>query len=130
MTGFYAGLATTATKLIKDKGQALTLMRTTPGVYDTATGLAAAPEDAGTLVYGVVLDEPNTELGGNRAGGDRVGGGQVYRGDKKVILEAALAPDTNDTLVIGGLSHVILTVKPLSPGGVTVIYTLTVRLGG
>ncbi len=118
---FYSDLQATAAKLIRDKGQALTLVR--GGVSGYGTGVADQSGGADVAVYGVVLDYPVKDVDGTK----------VLRGDKKVLIEASegvSAPSTKDTLQINGVSHAVLDAKSLAPAGTVVIHTLQVRAGG
>jgi hypothetical protein len=119
MSAFYDGLAATARKLIRDKGQAISLLRTNDATYDPATG-AAAPTVTTLGTYGVVLDYPTKE----------VDGAQVLSTDKKVILESSYAVLPRDQLMIGGAAHNVINCKSLAPDGTAVIFVVQVRAGG
>jgi hypothetical protein len=116
--GFYEGLAATATALLKDKGQTMTLISKSAAAYDPATATSAETE-VSTSVTGVSLNYPDKE----------VDGANIMRGDKKVLLSAAVEPKVQDVLIIGGERNKVLDCKALRPAGVSVIYTLQVRAG-
>lgn len=122
-TSFYTGLQSTTRKLLADKGQLVTLRRTDPnGAYDLATGKQALGEVTFSA-YAVVLDFPAKEI-------DQT---TVLRGDRKVLLEANASlpePQVGDSVTVGGVVHAVTMVKVLRPAGVTVMYTLGIRVGG
>ena len=67
-----------------------------------------------------VLDYTNSEIDGTR----------VLATDKKVYLSVAalsIGPTSSDQLVVGGISHAIIRVKPLAPSGTVVLWELQVR---
>lgn len=116
----YAAKAVSASKMIRAKGQAMQIE------YGSVSGYGGGtPDVAGSATkrpWGVVIEYSNRDLNGT----------QILAGDKRVILEAMSgmpAPQTKDNLIIGGVSHAIVNVKPLSPAGVVVIYELQVRAG-
>lgn len=113
--GFYARMQATANKLLKGKGQAVTITHTTQGSYDPATG-AITNTSSTQSGYGATF-EYSTQA---------VDGTLIVAGDKKLLLSALnaagtilTAPSIGDTLSIGGT---ITSVKPLSPAGTTVLY--------
>lgn len=119
---FYSSLAATAAKLIKDKGQPLTLGLVAVGDYNADTGIApTTPTEQGC--FGVVLDFPAKEINNTT----------ILSKDKKVVLSVeglTRDPETFESLLIGSVKHEIITCKPLAPAGTAVIYTLQVRKGG
>lgn len=115
---FYPDLKATASGLLSDKGQSMTLTTRTPGAYDTATATATIAEATET-VYGAVFDYAAKDIDGTL----------IKRGDKRVILEASAAvPTSTDTLTIGGVVHNIIEAVPVNPGGVVVIYKVQARV--
>jgi hypothetical protein len=118
---FYADLRATADGLLTDKGQSMTLTKTTAGTYDPETGTSTPTTEAHT-VTGVVLDYPNREIDGTL----------ILRGDKKVLVSAdglAVDPAPQDTLTFGGVVNQVIDAKPLRPAGTVVLWTLQVRNG-
>lgn len=114
----YTSLKATASGLLSDKGQSMTLTTRTPGAYDTATSTAAITETT-EPVYGAVFDYAARDIDGSL----------IKRGDKRVILEASTAvPTSTDTLTIGGVVHTIVEAVPVNPGGVVVIYKVQARV--
>lgn len=117
---FYGGLRVTADRLLRDKGQAMTLNTNASGAYDPETGAAVTP--ANVACTGVILDYTAQEIDGT----------QIETRDRKIILSAVglpAPPDAGDTITVQGAIHAIIDVKPLEPAGLAVIYTLQVRKG-
>ena len=121
---FYSDLQQTVGKLIADKGQIVTLSRAdASGSYNTSTSQQAL---AAPVLYSggaVVLDFPNKEIDNTT----------ILRGDRKVLLPVTTSmpePIVGDSLLIGGVEHVVISVKKLSPAGTAVLYTLGARVGG
>lgn len=116
---FYPGLQSTAARLLADKGRQMTLRKRTPGTYNPSTA-SAALTTADTAVTGGVFDYAALLIDGT----------SIQRGDKKVVLAAqglAVEPDTGDLLLIGGVEFNVISVQPVAPAGVVVIYILQVR---
>lgn len=114
----YAEDVADADELIGEFGQGGLLVR--PG---TSTGSAhnpapGAPTDYPAII--VVLGYSVREIDGSR----------ILATDKKVLLAKkglSVEPATADKLVIGGVAHSIVSIEPLSPGGVIVLWTLQCR---
>lgn len=105
-----------ADELIAEFGQAGTLRR------KAKTGPAHNPtistEDFSVTL--VVIDYSNREIDGTR----------VLATDKKVLIKAGgleIIPGLDDAVLIGGVSHSIVRLMTLAPGGVTVLYEAQCR---
>lgn len=115
---FYGGLANTAAKLLKDKGQPMTIRRKAVVSKDTAAGTVttSAPQDF--TVHGVLVNY-NTKL---------VAEGLVQKGDRQAIIEGGVvAPTKEDVLVAEGRVWTIVDFESVNPAGTPVIYKLQVR---
>jgi len=120
---FYERIQKTADKLLKGKGQTVTLTKETAGAYDPATGTATVTTSAQTA-YGAVFEYGNQNIDGTL----------IKEGDKQLLLSAfqtdgtaLTAPVVNDTVTIGGVIYTITRIKPLAPAGTTVIYDCNIR---
>lgn len=54
----------------------------------------------------------------------------IQRGDRMIYLSTeglSITPTLADTLLIGGVEHAIVDLRPLSPGGTVVFWQLQVR---
>jgi hypothetical protein len=117
VSAFYDNMAATARRLLTQYGQACTLTRTTTGEYDPDTGTAPVTTETQSVKC-AVIDYPAALIDGSI----------IQVGDKKVIMESsATAPQAVDTLTVGATVYQIISVKPLEPAGINVIYTLQVR---
>lgn len=115
---FYAGLRSTAARLLGDKGQQMTLRQRVSGAY--TPGQAVTVTETDHTVTGAVFPYSAILVDGTR----------VRVGDKRVLLAAegmTVEPDQDDRLQIGSVWHAVIAVKPVSPGGEVVVYELQVR---
>jgi len=120
---FYARMQATANKLLKGKGQKVTLTRQVSGAYDPVTGQATVTTtiQAGT---GVIFDYADKNIDGVL----------ILSGDKQLLLSAVnstgtalTAPLVNDTVTAGGMVRTITRIKALSPAGTTVLFDCNLR---
>jgi len=121
---FYARMQATANKLLKGKGQKVTLIRQVSGAYDPATGQATVTTtiQAGT---GAIFDYADKNIDGVL----------ILSGDKQLLLSAVnstgtalTAPLVNDTVTdVGGVVRTITRIKALSPAGTTVLFDCNLR---
>ena len=118
MTFDYAKTSATALSLLTKFGADVTVTRVTTGTYDPATGTNAVTTSTAT-VKGVVLD-----FG---AGVSMVGGNMVTAGDKRLVLEAAAAPDMNDRFTANGKTYAPVSIGEVNPAGVAVLFDLHIR---
>jgi hypothetical protein len=59
-----------------------------------------------------------------------IDGSRVLATDKKVLLAKkalAIEPTTADKLLIGGVSHSVVNVRPVSPAGIVVMWEIQAR---
>lgn len=120
---FYAKMQATANKLLKGKGQSLTLTRQTAGTYNPATGQATVTTTT-QAGYGAIFDYSDKNIDGVL----------VVSGDKQLLLSAVnsagtalTAPVVNDTVTAGGVVRTITRIKTLSPAGTTVMFDCNLR---
>jgi len=114
----YAELARTASKLLREFGQDVTLRNYSLGTYDPATG-SATPTYADLTKKGVLLD-----FGAGQTLGT---GGLIQQGDKRLLLEVGSAPSLEDHIVVGTTEYVIKGVGEVNPAGTPVLYDLHLR---
>ena len=118
MTFNYTNTAATALSLLTKFGADVTVTRVTTGTYDPATGTNAVSTSSATA-KGVVLD-----FG---AGTSMIGGNMVTTGDKRLLLEAAAAPDMNDKFTANGKTYAPVSIGEVNPAGTVCLYDLHVR---
>lgn len=125
---FYTRIQQTVDRLLKGKGQAVTLTRQSAGTYNTSTGAATITTTTQTGTGAVF------EYGVQQAGIYNAPGSLVKVGDKQLLLSpfnsagvALTAPVINDTVTIGGTVYTITQVKMISPAGTVVLYDCNIR---
>ena len=116
----YPRLRATASRLLADKGQLVSIRRRAAGAYNVETGAAVA--DPGTIYsgFGVVSEYPLRQVDGQ----------SVLHGDLRVTLEAPstmVEPVAGDYALIGATEYAVVGASKVAPGGVTVLYKLQVR---
>ena len=122
---FYTRLQNTAQKLLKGKGQTLTLTKVTAGTYNPATGAMTGASTSTQAAYGAVFDY----------GAKQIDGTLIKAGDKQLLLSAfktdgtaLTAPVLGDTVSIGGVVYTLVEpLKTVGPAGITVIYEANLR---
>jgi hypothetical protein len=118
-TAFYAGLRTTAQRMLGDKGRAMTLHKRTSGTYDPTTGTAAIVE-VDHACLGAEFDYQALLINGTT----------IQYGDKRVLVAAQgldATPDLSDDITSGTTRRHIVGVRSIGPGGVIVVWELQVR---
>ena len=122
---FYTRLQNTAQKLLKGKGQSLTITRITAGTYNPATGAMTGTTTSTQTAYGAVFDYGTKQIDGTL----------IKAGDKQLLLSAfktdgtaLTAPVLGDTVSIGGVVYTLVEpLKTVGPAGITVIYEANLR---
>ena len=121
---FYTRLQNTAQKLLKGKGQSLTLTKVTAGTYNPATGGMTGGTTSTQLAYGAVFEYGNKNIDGTLI---KVGDKQLLLSAFKTDGTALTAPVVNDTVTIGGIVYTVTQVKSLAPAGTIVLYDCNLR---
>ena len=115
---FYSETAADATGAIREFGQTVTITHLTAGAYNPATG---AVSNTSTVQTGTAV-----ELDYNVS---EIDGVLIQRGDKKLLVAVSgiTVIEPNDTCTVGAVVYLIKNVKPLSPGGIVLLYEVQVR---
>jgi hypothetical protein len=114
---FYDDMAATAAGMIGEFGQQVTISRSTPGAYDTATGTNGAPSLQSWTV--AALEE---------AYDARLVDGTLIRADDRRLLAQPGPFAVEDIVTLAdGSSGTVKAVRPFSPGGTTLYIELRVR---
>lgn len=116
---FYTNLAATSARLIKDKGQSVTLVRSMRAAYTPAAGAPASAEES-AAGSAVITDYPFKMIDGV----------SIRTGDRQALLTAEVDPNDYDQIVVGAERNEIVSVRAVSPGGTPVIYKVQLRRGG
>ena len=122
---FYTRLQATANRLLKGKGQSLTLTKVTAGTYNPATGGFTGEGTSTQTAYGAVFDY----------GAKQIDGTLIKAGDKQLLLSAfktdgsaLMAPVLGDTVSIGGVTYTLVEpLKEVNPAGTVVMYEVNLR---
>lgn len=122
---FYERLRTTANKLLKGKGQIVTLTSNVAGTYDAATGTSTITTSTQSI-YAAVFDY----------GAKQIDGTLIKMGDKQLLVSALntsgatiTAPVVNDTVTVDGVVYTIVgPIKTIAPAGTVVMYDCNIRV--
>lgn len=114
----YTRLAATAVRLLAKYGAPLLLTRTTEGEYDPETGTSTG----GTATYnvtGAAFDYAQDDIDGTL----------IRRGDMRVYIapDAAVTPQTGDTLPVQGFVWNVVESRPLQPADKIVLHDVQIR---
>jgi len=105
---------------LKAKGQAMTLSRSVPGVYDPVTGTMSGGVGATATVYGITSSYGS----GITSKPDSL----ILVGDKKAIIDAvSVVPLPGDTLTIQCATWKIIAVDAVDPTGTALLFKCQVR---
>jgi hypothetical protein len=123
----YARPAASADRLLEKYGGPVTLSRPSTGArtYNTATGTATAVAPATYYGTGAVFDYRQDEIDGTL----------IQDGDQRLYLSPFQTngadmpePTSRDFAIIGGITYSVARVGKVAPGGVNVLFDLTLRL--
>ena len=110
----YATLQGDATDLITEFGQTAAIRRVTNG-GDAWNPTQTTADTACTVV---VTDYANSEKDGTR----------IQVTDRRILMAVgSITPTPADRFVLSSTVHDIIAVKPLNPGGTTLLFELQVR---
>ncbi len=107
---------------------AMTLRRTTTGAYDPDTGAFAAGSSVDYPVVGLIQARSLYQTGS--VGQNFFNGTLVQTDDQFIMLAASglvIDPASGDLLIIGGVTFTIVTMIPVRPGGVDLMYRVLAR---
>lgn len=111
---FYSNLAAVASKLLSSKGKLLTFTRKTSTTFSPEEGKRTTSTSTYTG-YGAAF---NYDL-------RKTSGEAVVDGSIKLLLEnTTTVPILGDTVVIDSRIYKMVSIKPTSPAGEVVIYTI------
>lgn len=113
MVSFYGGLADTAAKLLKSKGQQVTFTRRVEAVFDPVAGVDTYGSTSTFTGNGVIVPLSKDKVNGVMA---------------TLILEATTtSPEIGDAVTASGVDYVIEEIDILSPAGTVVLYEIGLR---
>lgn len=114
----YSELAATATEMLTEFGQPLTVTNFESGVEDSTTGISTQLQSTFTTV-GVLLDYDYRNFGDSADSYL-----QTSRTDKRILVAAAKVINTGDLLYIDNTVYKAYVVKVVNPAGVRVLYDI------
>lgn len=116
----YTALQSTATRLLRDNGQAITFSYQTGEVINPATGAVTTPASEATVPgFGVATNYKNAEINGET----------VLSSDLKLLASnIATAPEVNWKVTVNGKTWRVMQVMPINPAGTNVMYILQIRI--
>lgn len=117
MTFDYGSIQSIATAQIADKGQDVIIKRLTSGTFDPATGAISGASTASQAIKAVVVDYKDYQIDGDA----------IRRGDKQLLIDADSLPDMKDAIELDSLDYQIVSISPVSPSNVVMLYKVQVR---
>ena len=117
MSEFYLSLAATAQRLIDKYGQTVTFTRTNAGTVNPITGIGTPAVDTTFSGNGIILNYSKA----------LVDGINILSGDNRVLLSGKTEPKNDDIIVAANGGFKVISVKPLTPAGIVVMYEIQVR---
>jgi hypothetical protein len=114
---FYANAAATALRMLTSYGQSVTLTRSVPGAYNTATGATATATVTTTTGKGVLLDYAQRDMDGTL----------IREGDQRCYASLSVVPLSGDTLTAGGVVFEVVASRTLAPAGTAVLHDMQLR---
>jgi hypothetical protein len=116
----YTALEATATRLLRDNGQAITFSYETGEVINPATGTVTTPASESTVSgYGVASNYKNAEIDGQ----------SVLASDLKLLASnVATEPKANWKVGVNGKTWRVMQVMPINPAGTNVMYICQIRI--
>lgn len=128
MSAFYEGLAATAMRLIKEKGQVVSVSLKIPGEYDVNTSSTLPDEEDVVLTSGLVGSFSARDIG--NVPGDKQEEKFIQQTDIKLTVPAAgfaRPPSSTDRVTIAGKIYRVVNTVVLAPAETHLIYTLQLR---
>ena len=117
MASFYNGLASTATKLLKDKGRSVTFTRDVEASFVPATGISTPAASTTYTAYGAAFDYTAMEIANST----------IEAGDIRFMMESGTEPAIADTCVIDSVTYRVMNVRATKPAGVALYFEAQLR---
>lgn len=112
----YPKTAATATRLLTRFGAAAIIRRESGTAYDPATG-TMQPSYANLPTTAAVFAMPQQYINGTL----------ILQGDQQAFCVPGVEPKQGDAFAWQGLDYTIISVKPVSPAGVPVLFEIQIR---
>ncbi|KAF1706287.1 hypothetical protein [Pseudoxanthomonas sacheonensis] len=112
----YPATAATATRLLTRFGATCTLVRTTTGAYDPATGSnTVTVENLPTTAAVFAYDQKYID------------GTLILAGDQLAYCAPAVTPKQGDSFTWNSATFTVIAVKPISPAGIPILFEVQIR---
>ena len=124
----YLSIAAKCEAGLTKAGAAMTLRRATTGTYDPDTGTYSGGATTDYPLVGLIQARSLYQTGA--VGQNFFNGVLVVTDDQFLLLSAAslpIIPAPGDLIIITGVSYSIITMIPVRPGGVTLMYRVLAR---
>lgn len=118
---FYSDLASDATALLREFGQAVTIVKKELGLLDITTGIAAPANYTYTDAIGVLVDFDYRNYGVGNSNQ------MISSSDKRLYMSTATEVMAADTVIVDGNSYRIVVIKVVNPAGTRVLYDLWIQ---
>ena len=124
----YSSIAARCKDGLSKGGVSMTLRRTADGVYNPSTGSFSGSAVSDYLTVGLIQARSLYQTG---AVGQRFFNGVLVQTDDQFIVLAAaglaITPAPGDQLIIVGTVFTVMTMIPIRPGGVDLMYRILAR---
>jgi hypothetical protein len=124
----YAAIAGKVEAGLTKAGFLMTLRKVTVGTYNPATGTFSGESSSDYSVIGILQAQSLSVTG---PPGQRFFNGVLVQTDDQFVLLSASAGDVDpapgDLLIITGVTYSIVTMIPVRPGGVDLMYRVLAR---
>lgn len=116
----YSSLQATATRLLTENGQSITLTYQTAEVINPATGVVTTPATTNTISgYGIATNYDKSEIDGNA----------IQSSDIRLLISnISTAPGSGWTASVDGKVHRVMDVRQIKPAGTNIMYILQLRV--
>jgi hypothetical protein len=126
----YAAIAVKVQAGLTKAGFMMTLRKVTDGTYNPATGVFSGGSTADYPIVGILQSQRLSSSEGAGTGQNFFNGVLVQTDDQFVLLAASAGdvdPAPGDLLIITGVTYSIVTMIPVRPGGVDLMYRVLAR---
>lgn len=114
---FYSELATTAARLLTEKGETAIFTRTSAGTFDPVTGTSGGQN---VTTFNAKVYPSNFSI-------NQVNGASILAGDKKLIMQAGNKPAVNDKVTMSGKVSTVISFESIGLTSDEVIYVVQAR---
>lgn len=116
MADFYGNMALVARRLLRRKGQEVTVTRRNAGSIDPITGLGTQAPDTVFTANAAVLSPSEAYRDDT----------QAVKADYRILLSADTAPELGDVITTADGDFTVVDVKTVNPAGTVVVHELLV----